>query len=62
MITTFEFLVLAYLIIGLITAVNFVYTEKEKKTIESGIVFLFGIFVMLFWPFYILYNDNDDNT
>ena len=33
MITTFEFLALAYLIIGLITAVNFVYTEKEKKTI-----------------------------
>ena len=61
MITTFEFLALAYLIIGLITAVNFVYTEKEKKTIESGIVFLFGLFVMLFWPFYILYR-NDDET
>lgn len=30
MITTFEFLVLAYLIIGLITAVNFVYSEKEN--------------------------------
>ena len=62
MITTFEFLVLAYLIIGLITAVNFVYTEKEKKTIETGTVFLFGLFVMLFWSFYILYNDNDNET
>lgn len=60
MITTFEFLVLAYLIIGLITAVNFAYMEKEKKTIEFGIVFLFGIFVVVFWPFYILYSNDDD--
>lgn len=59
MITTFEFLVLAYLIIGLITAVNFVYTEKEKKYYSIFNSFLFGLFVMLFWPFYILYNDDE---
>ena len=34
MITTFEFLVLTYLIIGLITAVNFVYTEKKRKLLN----------------------------
>ena len=60
MITTFEFLLLAYLIIGLITAINFVYMKKEKKTIEFGIVFLFGLFVVAFWPFYILYSNDDD--
>lgn len=59
MINTFELLALIYLIIGLMVAINFVYTEKEKKPIESGIVVLFGIFVIFLWPFYSIYKNEN---
>ena len=58
MISTFEFIVLIYLIVGFIVAINFVYTENEKKTSALGIVIFFGVFVMLLWPFGISYNNN----
>lgn len=58
MITTFELIVLIYLIVGFIVAINFIYTEEEKKTSALGIVIFFGIFIMLLWPFGISYNNN----
>ena len=58
MINTFELLVIIYLIIGFMIAINFIYTEKEKKTAAFGIVIFFGIFIMFLWPFYVLYNND----
>lgn len=59
MINTFELITLVYLMVGFIVAINFVCTEKEKKTTALGIVVLFGIFVIPLWPFYVYYkNDN----
>ena len=57
---TFEFLILIYIIIGLMVAINFVTMEREKKSSEFGVGFLFGLFIIFFWPFFLLYK-NDDN-
>lgn len=46
---TFEFLILIYMIIGLMVAINFVSMEREKKSSEFGVGFLFGIFIIFFY-------------
>ena len=59
MINTFELLIIIYLIIGFMRAINFIYTENEKKTSTLGVIIFFGVFVMLLWPFGISYNNTN---
>ena len=52
MISTIELFVIIYLIIGSFIAFNFAYAERKKNNVSFGIIMLFGVFVILLWPFY----------
>ena len=52
MISTFEFIAIIYLIIGLLIFGNFAFAERKKNNVSFGIIMLFGVFAILLWPLY----------